>query len=86
MEQINELFETLVQQKITEINRAKWRAQFKKYYDANPEKIKLYYADRQKDYYQKNKERLNALRTVNRRKAKAKQQLQDEMGESLAKT
>ena len=38
MEQINELFETVVQQRIDEAIRAKYRSQFKKYCDTNREK------------------------------------------------
>ena len=84
-QQLNELFETLVQQRVDEAIKAKYRAQFKKNCDANREKINLYNLERNKEYYQLNKERLNKLRVVNRRKAKAKQLLQVEE-ETLAKT
>ena len=57
----------------------------KKYCDANREKINSYNLERNKEYYRQNKERLNKLRAVNRRKAKAKQLLQVEE-ETLAKT
>ena len=85
MEQMNEIFETLVQQKVNEIIREKYRTNFKKYCDANREKVNKYNLERNKQYYQLNKERLNKLRTTNRHKALEKQLQKSKDKETLGK-
>ena len=80
MEQINTIVEALVQEKLNEIMRAKYRKNVNQYRETHREQYNEYCRIKNKEYYLRNKERLNALRVVNNRKAKlAKQQkLQDE--------
>ena len=64
-----------------EIIREKYRTNFKKYCDANRENN----LERNKQYCQLNKERLNKLRTTNRHKALEKQLQKSKDEETLGK-